>query len=72
MTRTRTVMNCLLALVVIACCALPALAQDGSNAPRQPVVKNMTSAWVGYASMFLVMTLVVMVSLYPSKRGHQE
>lgn len=78
MTRVGRDMGARFACVVLAAfttlvCAMPAWAQDAvSNAPRQPAVRNMTSAWVGYASMFLIMTLVLMVSLYPSKRGHQE
>ncbi|MSR29464.1 MAG: hypothetical protein EXS03_07830 [Phycisphaerales bacterium] len=59
-------------LVTMALVAAPALGQDSPNAPRQPAVRNFPSAWVGYTAMFFVVSLVVAVSLYPSKRGHQE
>ncbi len=59
-------------LLAIALVVAPAFAQESPNAPRQPAVKNFPAAWVGYAAMFFIMALVVMVSLYPSKRGHQE
>ena len=62
----------LVALATLAITVVPVLAQDESGAPRQPAVRNFPSAWVGYAAMFLIMALVVGVSLYPSKRGHQE
>ena len=47
-------------------------AQDESNAPRQPTVRNLSRAWVGYGAITMIVVLVVMISLMPSKRGHQE
>lgn len=63
-----------IALAAAAFVALPiANAQDAeSNAPRQPTVRNLSAAWVGYAAMALIVGLVVTISLMPSKRGHQE
>ncbi len=64
----------IIALAAVAFIASPtALAQDAeSNAPRQPTVRNLSAAWVGYAAMALIVGLVVTISLMPSKRGHQE
>jgi hypothetical protein len=52
--------------------AAPALAQGNANAPRQPSVQNTAPAWIGYAAMFLLVAAVLAVSLYPSKRSHQD
>ena len=52
-----------------------ALAQDEAQAalaPRQPGVRILTSAWVGYAAMVLILGLVMMISLKASKRGQQK
>ncbi len=68
----RTLVGWTIALATLAIAVAPAVAQEASNAPRQPAVRNFPSAWVGYAAMFFIMALVVGVSLYPSKRGHQE
>ena len=64
-------------LLMLVCAMLfasvDARAQDeSSNAPRQPTVRNLSAAWVGYAAMALIAGLVVTISLMPSKRGHQE
>ncbi len=63
-----------IALAAVAFFASPiAYAQDAeSNAPRQPTVRKLSAAWVGYAAMALIVGLVVTISLMPSKRGHQE
>ena len=52
--------------------AFPALAQGNPNAPRQPNIQNVPPAWLGYAAMFLLVAAVLAVSLYPSKRSHQD
>ncbi len=62
----------LVTLATLAIAVAPVLAQDESNAPRQPAVRSFPAAWVGYFLMFVIFSFVVAVSLYPSKRGHQE
>ncbi len=42
-----------------------------NNAPM-PVLQRQSPVWVGYLVMFLLMTMVVVVSLMPSKRSHQD
>lgn len=50
----------------------PALAQETANAPRQPSVTTLTSAWVGYAAMALIAALILFISLRGSKRSDQK
>ncbi len=50
---------------------LSATAAAQSMAPPQPVLKG-PAPWVGYVIMVLLVTLVLGVSLLPSKRGHQD
>lgn len=63
-----------LASAALAAMALAsaALAQSNPNAPRQPNLQNISPAWVGYAAMFMLVAAVLAVSLYPSKRSHQD
>jgi hypothetical protein len=60
------------AATTIAVFAAPLFAQESPNAPRQPAVRHFPPAWVGYFVMFVIVGLIVAISLYPSKRGHQE
>lgn len=65
--------SALLIALVAVLVAAPALAQDASSkAPRQPVVTNLGSAWVGYLAMALVGALVLAISLRGSARGQQK
>lgn len=63
-------------LMCAVCAALTAaaqaFAQGNPNAPRQPNIQNTSPAWIGYAAMFLLVAAVLAVSLYPSKRSHQD
>ncbi|MBU3728751.1 MAG: hypothetical protein FGM37_05815 [Phycisphaerales bacterium] len=68
MTRARLMLAAGIALATTA----PALAQANPNAPRQPNIQNVPPAWLGYAAMFLLVAAVLAVSLYPSKRSHQD
>jgi len=75
--RTRAKATSALIAVIAASIALlaaaPAFAQDApSNAPRQPAVTNLGSAWVGYLAMALVGALVLAISLRGSARGQQK
>lgn len=67
-----TLSRLLLAAGIAAATVAPALAQGNPNAPRQPNVQNTSPAWIGYAAMFLLVAAVLAVSLYPSKRSHQD
>ena len=63
------------AIVIALLATAPAIAQEvatPSNAPRQPGVRVLTSAWVGYAAMALIFGLVILISLRGSARGEQK
>ena len=63
------------AIVIALLATAPAIAQGvaaSSNAPRQPAVRSMTSAWVGYAAMTLIFGLILLISLRGSARGEQK
>jgi hypothetical protein len=68
MTRARLTM----ATISVMAVASTALAQGNPNAPRQPNLQNVSPAWIGYAAIFLLLAAVLAVSLYPSKRSHQD
>ncbi len=68
MTLSRLMLAAGIAFAAVA----PAFAQGNPNAPRQPNVQNTAPAWIGYAAMFLLVAAVLAVSLYPSKRSHQD
>jgi hypothetical protein len=68
MTLARLMLAAGIALATVA----PALAQANPNAPRQPNVQNTAPAWIGYAAMFMLVAAVLAVSLFPSKRSHQD
>lgn len=63
------------ALSIVCLAVAPAIAQEPdaqSLSPRQPGVRLLTSAWVGYAAMALVFGLILMISLRSSARGQQK
>ena len=63
------------AIVIALLATAPAIAQEvaaPSNAPRQPGVRVLTSAWVGYAAMALIFGLILLISLRGSARGEQK
>lgn len=74
MTRSRSILApCCTAAAALALLAAPCAAQDENpNAPRQPSVRHLTSAWVGYLAMGLVAGSIVAVSLMGSKRSQQK
>ncbi len=47
-----------------------ALAQDA--APPQPTLRGVAPPWVGFLFMVVLLTVVLGVSLLPTKRGHQD
>lgn len=63
------------AIVIALLASAPAIAQESqatSNAPRQPGVRMLSSAWVGYAAMALIFGLILLISLRGSARGEQK
>ena len=63
------------AIIIALLATAPAIAQEvaaPSNAPRQPGVRILTSAWVGYAAMALIFGLTLLISLRGSARGEQK
>jgi|TARA_B110000116_G_C16770801_1_gene553217 hypothetical protein len=40
--------------------------------PPTPNVRKGPAAWMGFGLMFLFFAAVVLVSIMPSKRGHQD
>jgi hypothetical protein len=70
------------AFTIFVLATVPVIAQDvaqdvaqqaaASNAPRQPGVRLLTSAWVGYAAMALIFGLIILISLRGSARGQQK
>jgi hypothetical protein len=53
--------------------AAPAVAwAQRAVAPPAPSLKRATAPWVGYLIIFVLLALVLAVSLWPSKRGHQD
>jgi membrane protease YdiL (CAAX protease family) len=48
-----------------------AFAQRAST-PEQPSLRNAPKPWLGYLIMVVLLAIVMVVSLMPSKRGHQD
>jgi hypothetical protein len=67
-----TPMRLLCAVPVALAAVAPSFAQSNPNAPPDPRVQNTAPAWIGYAAMFILVAAVLAVSLYPSKRSHQD
>ena len=67
-----TLSRLMLAAGIALAAVVPAFAQGNPSAPRQPNIQNVPPAWLGYAAMFLLVAAVLAVSLYPSKRSHQD
>jgi hypothetical protein len=64
---TRAVTAALAACIAHA----PALA-SAIGAPPPPTLRRTAPVWVGYLVTFALLAMVVIVSLIPSKRGHQD
>lgn len=43
-----------------------------ASAPPNVVLRKTSPVWVGYAVMFLLVLVVLILSLMPSKRSHQD
>ncbi len=74
-TMRRHLSSAFVAIVIALLATAPAIAQEvaaRSNAPRQPSVHVLTSAWVGYAAMTLIFGLIIFISLRGSARGVQK
>jgi hypothetical protein len=61
------------ALAALAACIAhaPALA-SAIGAPPPPALRRSAPVWLGYLIIFALLAMVVIVSLIPSKRGHQD
>jgi membrane associated rhomboid family serine protease len=46
-------------------------AQQAST-PDQPSLRNAPQPWLGYLVIVVLLAIVMVVSLMPSKRGHQD
>ena len=55
--------------VTVTVLAHPAWAQ---TAAPQPTLRKFPAAWIGMAFMFVMLAIVVIISLMPSKRSHQD
>lgn len=62
--------RCLLLAATLLTLCWPALAL--AAAPPQPALRKSAPVWLGYLVMFVLLLGVVLVSLLPSKRGHQD
>lgn len=51
--------------------AAATLAQAAQPAPA-PSLSKLPPVWLGLLVIFLLLVIVIMVSLMPSKRGHQD
>ncbi len=56
------------ALLLVA----PIVAHAQVTAPPQPTLNRSPAAWIGYMIMIVLLAMVIVVSLLPSKRGHQD
>jgi hypothetical protein len=63
-------------IALFALCAaavlVPAAAFAQESAPPAPTLSRTLPPWVGYIVMIILLSLVMGVSLMPSKRGHQD
>ena len=44
----------------------------GAAVPPTPNIRKGPDTWMGYGLMFLFFAAVVLISIMPSKRGHQD
>ena len=52
--------------------ALAVAQPEGPAAPPTPVTPDMPPAWIYYMLVILLAAAGVMISIMPSKRGHQD
>lgn len=62
----------LTATVAVATVVAPVVALAQDSAPPQPMLSRSAPAWIGFFFMVVLLTVVLGVSLMPSKRGHQD
>ena len=43
-----------------------------ASGPPAPVLRKTHPAWIGYVVIFVLLVMVTVVSLMPSKRSHQD
>ena len=58
--------------VAIATVVAPVVALAQDTAPPQPMLSRSAPAWIGFLIMVVLLTIVLGVSLMPSKRGHLD
>ena len=58
--------------VAAAAVVAPVVALAQSAAPPQPALSRSAPVWIGFFFMVILLTIVLGVSLIPSKRGHQD
>ncbi len=56
----------------VAAVVAPAVALAQDSAPPQPMLTHSAPVWIGFFFMVILLTIVLGVSLMPSKRGHQD
>ncbi len=59
-------------LVTALTLVAPAVAWAQTAAPPVPGLRRNPAQWIGYLVIFLFLALVLAVSIFPSKRGHQD
>lgn len=69
LNRGLTRLSCLMVLVVVVLMPAIALAQE---VPPAVTLRRHPPVWLGYLVMFVLMAIVIVVSLMPSKRSHQD
>lgn len=65
-------LSLLTAALTLAFMHTAAWAQQSSAAAPQPSLQKSPPVWLGLLVIFLLLVAVVMVSLMPSRRGHQD
>lgn len=50
----------------------PVIAHAQATAPPPPILKKSPPVWLGFLVMALLLVIVLLVSLMPSKRTHQD
>jgi hypothetical protein len=58
--------------VAIAATLLASVAALAQTPAPQPNLRNAPPVWVGYLIMAVLLVIVLGISLFPSKRSHQD
>ena len=60
-------------MLTVCCLTAVAFGQgDGPQGPPAPALRQTHPAWIGYAVIFVLLVMIMLVSLMPSKRSHQD